>query len=166
MSEASARHALPYILPGQGQKELYHNEALARIDIALGAAVEGPPHAVPPASPDAGQCWIVASSGATGAWAGKGDLLAGWTDGGWRFVAPQPGLQVWVKTLALWFHWNGSAWSPGDLPAASIRINGQQVLGARQPGVPSPSGGTVIDAEGRAAIAALTAALMSHGLIE
>ena len=166
MSDASARHCLPYILPGQAQKELYHNEALARIDIAMSAAVEGPPQAAPPTSPQAGQCWIVAASGASGEWAGKPDMVAGWTGGGWRLVMPQPGLRAWVKTAGLWFHWTGSAWNGGEVAAAAVRIGGQQVVSARQPGVPSPSGGTVIDAEARAAIAALTAALMSHGLIE
>jgi hypothetical protein len=39
------------------------------------------------------------------------------------------------------------------------------VVGARQPPVPSPSGGTIIDAEARVAIAQISAALMSHGLI-
>jgi hypothetical protein len=32
--------------------------------------------------------------------------------------------------------------------------------------VPSPSGGTIIDAEARLAVDALIAALMSHGLID
>ena len=120
-------------LPGQAQKELFHNEALARIDIALEAAVEGPPQAVPPAAPQPGQCWIVAPVGATGEWSGKSNMLAGWTDGGWRVVAPQPGMQVWVKTLGVWFHWKGSAWSAGELPATRVSINGQQVVGERQP---------------------------------
>jgi hypothetical protein len=45
-------------------------------------------------------------------------------------------------------------------------IDGQQVVGPRLPDVPSPSGGTIIDAEARAAVDALIATLKSHGLIE
>jgi hypothetical protein len=45
-------------------------------------------------------------------------------------------------------------------------VGGLKVVGERQPAVPSPSGGTVIDEEARAAIASLTAALKSHGLID
>jgi hypothetical protein len=53
-----------------------------------------------------------------------------------------------------------------ELACSGIVVGGERVVGARQPAVPSPSGGTVIDVEARAALAALTAALMSHGLID
>jgi hypothetical protein len=165
MSDATARFALPLIVPGQAQKELFHNEALARIDGALHAAAEGPALAVPPADPSPGQCWIVAA-GASGAWAGKTDAIAAWTEGGWRFVEPQPGMLVWNKTAHVWIHWAGTAWSEGELPATGISIGGVQVVAERQPHVPSPSGGTVIDVEARSAIDALIATLMSHGLME
>jgi hypothetical protein len=62
--------------------------------------------------------------------------------------------------------WDGWQWREGELACAALLVNGVKVVGGRQPGVPSPSGGTIIDEEARAAINALTAALMSHGLIE
>jgi len=164
MSDVTDRFGLPFILPGQAQKELFHNEALARIDVALHPAIEGVA-AVPPAELSLGQCWIVAA-GASEDWAGKGEMLASWSEGGWRFVAPQPGMLVWNKPASVWTYWSGTAWSGGELPAAGIRIGGVQVVGERQPHVPSPSGGTVIDVEARTAIASITAALMSHGLLE
>lgn len=165
MSEATARHKLPFIVPGQAQKEVFHNEALTLVDAALHPAVEGAPVAAPPAGPMPGQCWIVATGG-SGAWAGKDHQLASWTDGGWRFVAPQPGMVAWNKAASHWSYWNGTGWSAGDLPASAIRIGGLQVVGPRQPAVPSPSGGTTIDGEARAAIAAIIATLISHGLTE
>jgi hypothetical protein len=165
MSEASARLALPFIVPGQAQKELYHNEALARIDAALHAAVEAGPTVDPPAESEEGQCWIVAP-GAGGAWSGQANWLACWTSGGWRFCEPLPGMLVWNKASGHWLHWRGSSWSGGELPAARFTVAGVQVVGPRQPAVPSPSGGTTIDQEARAAIAALTAALKTHGLID
>jgi hypothetical protein len=165
MSE-SARFKLPYILAGQAQKELFHNEALATLDAALHAAVEeGAPRAEPPLAPGAGQAWIVAGSGA-GEWSGKGQQVAVWTEGGWRFVAPVAGMLVWDKAAGHWLHFDGLAWRGGELPAAAIVVGGQQVVGTRQPHVPSPSGGTIIDEEARAAIEAVIATLMSHGLIE
>lgn len=165
MGDVTARYALPFIVPGQAQKEVFHNEALTLVDSALHPAVEGAPLAAPPASPANGQCWIVAT-GASGTWAGKDNQLACWTEGGWRFVAPQPGMLAWNKGAGLWIYWTGTAWSGGELPAAAIRIGGLQIVGARQPGVPSPSGGTVIDVEARVAITAIIATLMSHGLTE
>jgi Protein of unknown function (DUF2793) len=118
-----------------------------------------------PAKPIDGQCWII-GAGASGAWAGKDNCVALWCEGGWRFIAPQPGMLAWSKIASLWIYWTGTIWSAGELPAAEIRIGGVKVVGARQPHPPSPSGGTVIDQEARAAIAAITAALMSHGLVE
>ena len=164
MSEASPRFQLPFILPGQAQKELFHNEALLRIDAALHAAVETALVAPPPA-PAAGQCWIVAQ-GAAGDWAGRDGQLAAWTGGGWRFVVPAAGTTVWTKALGVELRWSGSGWSGGEIAATALLVGGVQVVGERLPGVPSPSGGTIIDAEARAAVAALIATLMSHGLIE
>lgn len=165
MPDTSARFALPLILPGQAQKEIFHNEALTRIDAALYACVEEGPRADPPAGPAPGQSWLV-GAGATGAWAGEEGKLASWTAGGWRFVAPVPGMLVWNIDPGYWIHWTGSAWSDGDLPASALVIAGQQVVGPRLENVPSPSGGTTIDAEARAAIDAVIATLKSHGLIE
>ena len=164
MSE-TARFKLPFILPGQAQKELFHNEALTRIDAALHAAVEGPAPAAPPTAPLEGQSWVV-GSGALGAWSGKDGQIAIWTAGGWRFIMPAPGMTVWNKAAGYWIHWRGTAWSSGEMPAGSLIIGGQKIVGPRQPSVPSPSGGTVIDEQARAALAALIATLKSHGLIE
>jgi hypothetical protein len=165
MTERSARFALPLLQPGQAQKEVFHNEALAAVDLLLEAAVEGPAVAAPPASRQVGQCWIVAA-GATGTWDGQADRIAGWTAGGWRFLAPQPGTRVWDKSASLWRYWDGSAWSDGSLPAAGLVVAGQRVVGPRQPTIPSPSGGTTIDAEARAAVASVIVALETHGLID
>ncbi|HEX8307912.1 MAG TPA: DUF2793 domain-containing protein [Allosphingosinicella sp.] len=165
MADTTPRFALPFILPGQAQKELFHNEALTRIDLALHPAVEGPPGDAPPSAPSAGECWIVAPA-ATGEWSGRDNMLAIWTEGGWRFLAPRPGTSAWNKASAVPLLWDGSQWGAGELACAGLVVNGVKVVGERLPGVASPSGGTIIDAEARIAINALTAALMSHGLIE
>ena len=39
MSESTARLALPLIAPGQAQKEVSHNEALAALDLLVQAQV-------------------------------------------------------------------------------------------------------------------------------
>jgi hypothetical protein len=165
MTETSVRFALPLILPGQAQKEAFHNEALARLDAALHACVAGDPTDELPADPAPGESWVV-ESGAGGAWAGKAGNLATWTAGGWRFTAPVPGMTVWNIDAGYRLHWTGTAWSQGEWPVSTLVIDGQQVVGPRLETVPSPSGGTTIDAEARAAVDAIIVALRTHGLIE
>ena len=164
MTEATTRFALPFILPGQAQKELFHNEALLLVDGLLHPAAESGPLAAPPAEPEPGQCWIVAPA-PSAAWSGHANELAVWTDGGWRFAPPVPGMSVWIKPSEHWLHWNGVAWI-GSLPATGLVVAGQQVVGSRQPAIASPSGGTIIDEEARAAIDTVIVALKSHGLID
>jgi hypothetical protein len=165
MSESSPRFGLPFILPGQAQKELFHNEALLRLDAALSPAAEAGPSADPPANPEEGQCWVVGSS-ASGAWNGRDHNLAAWSEGGWRFVAPQAGMTVWNRADGVPMQWDGAAWSDGTIRCGGVVVDGQQVVGQRQPAVPNPSGGTIIDVEARAAINGVIATLLSHGLID
>jgi hypothetical protein len=143
----------------------FHNEALTLVDAALHPAVEGGPLNGPPAAPAVGQCWLVGSV-ATGAWAGQADALAIWTAGGWRFVTPQPGMLVWDKAAEFHRRWMGTGWSEGDLAGAFLTIGGKQVVGQRGDAIASPSGGTIIDLEARAAVIAVIVALRTHGLIE
>lgn len=165
MGETSARFGLPFLLPGQAQKESYHNEALASMDAALHPSVEEGPRNDPPASPTEGESWIVGTS-PTEAWATKASKLATWTTGGWRFTTPVRGMLAWNQLSGWWVYWNGSTWSDGHLPASALKVGGQQVVGERQASVPSPSGGTVIDVEARSAVDELIATLKSHGLID
>jgi hypothetical protein len=166
MAETSARFGLPMILPGQAQKEVFHNEALAMIDAALHPCVEEGPIAAPPTTGlEEGRSWIV-GSGASGAWEGRDHEIATWTAGGWRYVTPIAGIKSWSKADGYWFVWNGSAWMAGVLPASAVQIDGLQVVGPRLPDIPSPSGGTIIDGEARTVLAAVIATLKSHGLIE
>jgi hypothetical protein len=160
----TARFRLPLIAAGQAQKELYHNEALAAIDAAPHACIEDESVTAPPEGPAAGDSWLVAA-GATGEWAERDDSLATWTEGGWRFVTPIAGMAVWNKAAGHWAHWSGTAWVSG-WPVQALLIDGQQVVGSRQPDVPSPSGGTTIDAEARATIDLLIVTLKAHGLID
>lgn len=160
----TSRFALPLIAAGQAQKETYHNEALAAIDAAIHACVEAAAVTDPPTEPIEGESWLVAG-GAIGDWAGQDDSLATWTGGGWRFTAPVPGMTAWNKAAGHWLHWSSVDWVVG-WPVAALLIAGSQVVGERQPGVPSPSGGTNIDAEARAAIDLLIVTLKTHGLID
>jgi hypothetical protein len=109
-------------------------------------AVEEPPLATPPMSPELGSCYLVAGS-PNGAWAGNAQCLAAFTSGGWRFVAPVDGMEVYVRSTGTRAAYHSGAWELSGGPIAS------------------PSGGTTVDAEARAAIEEILSALRQHGLI-
>ena len=141
------RFALPLLAAAQAQKEVTHNEALARVDALLHAVVVAVGGALP-ASPTPGQSWIV-GTGAGGAWAGQDGALATWTAGGWRFIAPVTGMAVWSLADQGLARRTPTGWSIGSRRAALV----------------DPSGGSVRDEEARTAIAAILATLRTHGLI-
>jgi uncharacterized protein DUF2793 len=161
---ATQRLALPFLSPGQAQKEIFHNEALQVLDVLVAGAVEEPPLASPPASPSVGSCYIVASS-PTGDWTGKANHLAAYTAGGWRHLAPVEGMSVMVRSSGEAAVYRSGGWELGTVRGSSLVISGQQVIGARGTAIADPSGGAQVDAEARAAIGAILSALRQHGLI-
>ncbi len=158
------RLALPLLAAAQAQKEVTHNEALMLLDAAVQPVVVAVAPAAVPTAPAIGQCWIVGAS-ATGAWAGQDGALAAWTAGGWRFVAPFTGMQAWSLTDDATVRRGPGGWIVGTLTATSVSIGGQQVVGARRAAITDPTGGTTVDMQGRAAVAAILAVLRGHGLI-
>lgn len=163
--EISPRHALPLLHAAQAQKEIFHNEALLRLDALVAPVAQSATSAVPPVSPVAGECWIVAASGASGAWAGQENNLACWTEGGWRFLVPTPQLAVWVADVAEQRIWSGGAWQIGPLQSDGLYLGGARVVTNRQAAIGNPAGGAVIDTEARAAIATILSTMRLHGLI-
>lgn len=142
-ASASPRYQLPFLFSGQAQKEFFVNQAHALIDMLIHPAIEGQ-SATPPATPVEGQCWLVGPS-ATGDWAGQSGKLACFQASTWVFAAPQNGMSLL------------------DLSNGQVRryVNGWQAA----PAVAAPTGGSVIDAEARAAVAGLIAALVSAGIL-
>ena len=138
--------------------------ALQSLDVLIAAAVEGLPLPAPPASPPIGNCYIVAAS-PTGAWAGKPHHLAAYTSGGWRFIAPRDGLNAYVKSNGVTAAYRGGAWVIGDISGSQVTVDGVKVIGARAAAIAGPSGGATVDAEARASIGLILAAMRSHGLI-
>jgi len=164
MTDATARFALPFIASGQAQKELFHNEALARIDALLDPVVESVLLDAPPAAPAPGQCWIVGATPA-GAWSGQALAIAAWTEDGWRFVAPRAGLRAWSLADRVSVMFDGAAWELGALHARHVFVGGVPVVSGQQSAIADPSGGPVPDSQARAAISAILSALRAHGLI-
>lgn len=160
--DATARLGLPLLTAGQVQREIYHNEALALLDLLVGGNVEEGPVAAPPASPAAGGLYLVAASGTSGSFVGHEGQVAGWTQGGWRFVAPVEGMRLTARSSGVDLHyWNGD-WRSGSIRAEELVIGGSRVVGPAATAIAEPAG----DAEGRACLAQILAALRGHGLIE
>jgi Protein of unknown function (DUF2793) len=162
--DRSGRLALPFLYPSQAQKEMFHNEALALLDVAVQAVVEAVGENDPPISPAIGQCWIVGSA-PEGEWAAYPLALAGYTAGGWRFVAPFAGMEVWSRADGCHARYDGADWRIGSIAGRSVVIDGLQVVGERGDAIADPAGGGVVDAEARVSIAAILAMLRNHGLI-
>ena len=164
MTDISDRLALPLIAPGQAQKEMTHNEALALVDMFVQPVVRAVAPATVPANPMLGQCWII-GTGATGVWAGHDGALACWTSGGWCFVAAFEGMSVWSLADKMTVVRGAANWVIGHINAKMIRINDVPVLTVQQSAIAAPGGGAVIDSESRSALSAILGALRAHGLI-
>ncbi|MDO7843755.1 DUF2793 domain-containing protein [Sphingomonas immobilis] len=162
--DTTNRLKLPLLSAGQAQKELTHNEALTLIDMTVQPVVMAVEVNTPPPAPVAGQCWIVGAAPA-GAWSGQANALAGWTAGGWRFVAPPEGCAVWSVADGAAARFLDGGWSTGVIRGARVEIDGTKVIGARLAAIAGPAGGATVDAEARTAIGAILAALREHGLI-
>ena len=160
----SPRFALPFLAPGQAQKELIHNEAIQLIEALLCPVVEEAELVAPPSDVEAGNCFLVGAS-ATGDWAGHDNEIACFTEGGWRFVTPVDAMQLVNKNSGETISYIEGSWQSGVVRAQEVRVNGQRVLGERQPAIASPSGGSATDTECRAAVSDILAALRAHGLI-
>lgn len=160
----SARLSLPLLSPGQAQKELLHNEAIQALDFMVAAAVEGPPQDAPPSAPAVGATHLVGAS-PTGAWLGHAGAIAGYSEGGWRFLGPVEGMTCLIRSEGIAAVYRLGAWEMGELRGSALVLGGDQVAGPRQSAIPDPAGGSVSDNEARTAIGSILAALRQHGMI-
>lgn len=162
--DSSDRLLLPFLSPGQAQKETYHNEALQILDTLVAAAVEGPPQNDPPSNPVEGTCFIIGAAPSAD-WSANAGAVAAYSSAGWRFVAPVEGMVVWVKSTAVFATYAAGAWEVGQVRGSELLIDGVQVVGAQAAAIPDPTGGTTIDTEARATVAWILSVLRQHGLI-
>lgn len=158
------RLGLPLLHAGQAQKEIWHNEALALLDLLVQPVVRSVGAIEPPAVPDPGDCHVV-GEGAHADWAGRDHSVAGWTEAGWRFVAPTEGMRFLIAGTMVPITFVEGAWQTGVLAASELVVNGLKVVGERGAAVDAPTGGATIDSEARAAISSIISVMTAHGLI-
>jgi len=139
--------------------------ALAIVDLLVGGSVEAAPIAAPPASPILGTFYRIAAAGASGVFAGHEGSLAGWSDAGWRFVAPVEGMRLTERGSGVEFAFRDGAWTSGSIRGSEVVIGGAKLVGDRLPPIAGPVGGSAIDTEVRTAVGQILSALRTHGLI-
>ena len=139
------RLTLPFIMPSQAQKHITHNEAIQALDALVQPTVESRSLVTPPATPLAGEAWII-PAGAGGAWSGRTGEIAAWQSGAWTFLDPAEGWQVYDRSDKTQLVFDSGAW----IPLAS--------LGAA---LPHLGVNTTADATNRLAVAA-AASLFTH----
>lgn len=161
---ATERLSLPMLIPGQAQKEFFHNEALHILDAIVAGAVEEPPRDEPPATPASGQCYLVGGSPA-GDWSGYSGHVAVFSEAGWRFVAPVAGMSLLVKSTGTFATSGPTGWEVGTLRASRVILEGEQVIGPRAEPIAAPAGGSTVDAEARLTLEQILSVLRQHGLI-
>ena len=116
------RLTLPFIMPNQAQKHVTHNEAIQSLDALVQPVVESRTVLTPPATPLAGEAWLV-PTGAIGAWSGHAEEIAAWQSGAWSFLDPASGWQVYDRSDKTQLVFDGSAWTPlASLGAALPRL--------------------------------------------
>lgn len=127
----SANLALPFIEGGELLPDVTLNETLRLIDTLVQLAIVDRDLNAPPVSPTEGQRWIVkASPSPTGAWAGHGNHIAAWQDGGWVFCAPQTGWLAFVVDEAALVVWSGSVWAGAlDVMSGITTLQNMVLLG-------------------------------------
>lgn len=109
MSDTTPMLALPLLAAAQAQKHVTHNEALLLLDAAVQLAVIDRTRTAPPASPAAGDRYLVAA-GAGGDWAGKDGRIALYDGSAWRFLMPRAGWRTYVIAEALSLGHDGTGW--------------------------------------------------------
>lgn len=105
----SPRIGLPYLDAAQAQKHVTVNEALARLDVVSAARVESMALIAPPGSPAEVEAHLV-PAGAIGAWSGMEGTVAVFLNGGWDFIAPWAGWQLWVAGESATAIYDGTGW--------------------------------------------------------
>ncbi|WP_440957401.1 DUF2793 domain-containing protein [Oceanicaulis sp. LC35] len=141
MSQRTPRLELPWLMPAQAQKHVTVNQALARLDILVQAAVMSRSLNAQPAEPVEGEGYIL-PDGATGTdWSGQNaGMLMVFHEGVWTAIPPWAGMTIYVRDEAVSLVHDGTDWRP--MHAQIRKLDNQEGLGV----------GAVADGHNRVAI--------------
>jgi Protein of unknown function (DUF2793) len=134
----SPRLTMPYIVTGQAQKEITHNDALNDLDSLAQISVINRTTATPPTTPAEGDSYIIAAS-PTGAWAGNANAVASYYSG-WRIKPAKTGWLAYVQAESIFYIFDGTAWNvfKGVVPLGSAAAPSYSFVGDSDTGIYSP----------------------------
>lgn len=115
--DSTTKLSLPLVAAAQAQKHVTVNEALARLDAAFQLSVKAADIATPPSAFEDGDAYLVPVGGVN-EWSGQDDKLAFALNGGWEFLTPVIGWQVWVSDRGERLTFEGTNWV-GNVLASS-----------------------------------------------
>jgi hypothetical protein len=104
------RFQLPLLSAGQAQGSVVADTSFSLIDALMQIVVISRIIAIPPASPNNGDSYVV-PAGATGAWSGQTNDIAIFQNGAWVFVPPFTGMQVYSVADSRTYVYTSGAWS-------------------------------------------------------
>lgn len=134
---------LPLLFAGQAQKEFFVNQSLSLVDAIIGRSVIASIN-VPPPSPTEGESYRITAP-AEGDWTSHEDDIAILIGSSWNFVRAKEGMTLFDRAAGQLILFR-SDWRTASLPSG-------------------PQGGTTVDQESRNAIAELTEALRTIGIL-
>lgn len=122
MPDNSPRLDLPFLAPAQAQKHVTINEALRRLDSLVMLTAESRNLAAEPASPQAGQAWLLPSGPTGPVWQGlpPGDFAL-FEDGAWRSFAPRAGFTAFIRDETLLMVFDGTGWRTLSGPTLELQ---------------------------------------------
>lgn len=100
---------LPTIESAQAQKHVVHNDAIYRLDGLAQLSVISRSLATPPGSFVDGDRYLIAASPTAG-WAGQAGKVAISIGGGWVFLTPRKGWQMWIEAESRFLIYDGTNW--------------------------------------------------------
>ena len=110
MSETSPRFNLPYIMPGQAQKHVTHNESVRALDSLLHVSVLSRGQNSQPDAPAAGDSYLIGGA-PEDEFAGHALELVCFVDGSWMFYPPVQGLIANVEDESICLIWRAGEWT-------------------------------------------------------
>lgn len=108
---STANLSLPYIMQGQAQPHVTHNETLRRLDCLAQLLVLDRTRQTPPPTPEEGDRHIIAAT-PEGAWSGHAGEIAAFQDGAWAFYPPAEGWTAWCIADHSALVYGQDGWSP------------------------------------------------------